>query len=92
MTDVKSVETAADDHLVPLGGLRPGEMGAIVALAGGRAFVARCLAMGCTPGTRVRVERNTGRGPMIIVVRGTRLALGRGESMRLRVKRQETKT
>jgi Fe2+ transport system protein FeoA len=35
------------------------------------------------------MERNVSRGPVIVLVRGTRLALGRGESMRLRVKRQE---
>ena len=77
-----------DDRVVPLGTLRPGETGAIVALAGGRAFVARCLALGCTPGTRVTMERNAGRGPIIVKVRGTRLALGRGESMRLQVERK----
>jgi ferrous iron transport protein A len=81
-----------DDRVVPLGSLRPGETGTIVDLAGGRAFVSRCLALGCTPGTQVTVERNAGRGPIIIAVRGTRLALGRGESMRLRVKRQVMKT
>jgi len=81
-----------DDQVVPLGMLRPGETGIVVDLSGGRGFVARCLALGCTPGTQVTVERNAGRGPIIIAVRGTRLALGRGESMRLRVKRQEMKT
>jgi len=81
-----------DDHVVPLGTLRPGETGTIAGLSGGRAFVARCLAMGCTPGTPVTMERNAGRGPIIVKVRGTRLALGRGESMRLHVKKQDLKT
>lgn len=79
----------ADDQIVPLGMLRAGETGIVVDLSGGRGFVARCLALGCTPGTRLRMERNVGRGPVIVLVRGTRLALGRGESMRLRVKRPE---
>jgi ferrous iron transport protein A len=77
-----------DDHVVPLGTLRPGETGTIAELSGGRAFVARCLVLGCTPGTQVTMERNAGRGPIIVKLRGTRLALGRGESMRLQVKRQ----
>jgi len=79
----------ADDHVEPLGRLRPGETGTIVDLSGGRAFVSRCLALGCTPGTQVTMERNGGRGPIIIAVRGTRLALGRGESMRLQVRKHE---
>jgi ferrous iron transport protein A len=77
-----------DDRIVPLGLLRPGETGIIVDLSGGRGFVARCLVLGCTPGTQVTMERNAGRGPIIVKLRGTRLALGRGESMRLQVKRQ----
>jgi len=80
-----------DDDVVPLGRLRPGEAGIIVDLSGGRGFVARCLSMGCTPGTQVTMERNAGRGPVIVKLRGTRLALGRGESMRLQVKKHESK-
>jgi ferrous iron transport protein A len=75
------------DSVVPLGRLLSGQKGTIVGLSGGRGFVGRCLALGCTPGTRVRMERNNGRGPVIVVVRGARLALGRGESMRVQVRR-----
>lgn len=76
----------AANQTIPLGKLSSGESGTIVDLAGGRSFVARCLAMGCTPGTRVTMERNSGHGPVLVVVRGTRVALGRGESMRLLVR------
>jgi len=76
----------AVNHTMPLGKLPSGESATIVDLAGGRTFVARCLALGCTPGTPVTMERNSGHGPVIVVVRGTRLALGRGESMRLCVR------
>jgi ferrous iron transport protein A len=81
----------AGDRVVPLGTLPSGETGTIIDLAGGRRFVARCLALGCTPGAQVEMERNAGRGPVIVKVRGARLALGRGESMRLRVRRREPK-
>jgi len=70
---------------VPVGSLKPGETGTIVALSGGRSFRARCLALGCIPGTTIEMERNSGHGPIVLVVRGVRLALGRGESMRLTV-------
>lgn len=51
--------------------------------------MARCLALGCTLGTAVEMERNEGRGPVVIKVRGVRVALGRDESMRLTVAAQE---
>jgi ferrous iron transport protein A len=76
----------AANNTMPLGKLPSGESGTIVDLTGGRTFVARCLALGCTRGTRVTMERNGGHGPVLVVVRGTRLALGRGESMRLLVR------
>ncbi|MGQ9571571.1 MAG: metal-dependent transcriptional regulator [Dehalococcoidia bacterium] len=53
----------------------------------GRNFLARCLALGLSPGTEVKVVHNSGHGPLILSVRGTRVALGRGEAERLRVKR-----
>jgi DtxR family Mn-dependent transcriptional regulator len=53
----------------------------------GRNFMARCLALGLAPGTEVKVVHNSGHGPLILSVRGTRVALGRGEAERLLVKR-----
>ncbi|MGD0765901.1 MAG: ferrous iron transport protein A [Dehalococcoidia bacterium] len=75
---------------VPVGSLKPGETGTIVGLSGGRSFTARCLALGCIPGTEIQMERNAGRGPVVVVVRGVRLALGRDESMRLTVAAQDS--
>lgn len=34
--------------------------------------------MGLTPGVKLRVLSDSGKGPVVIDVRGTRLALGRG--------------
>jgi DtxR family Mn-dependent transcriptional regulator len=80
-------EGAPEDISVPVSQLRPNEVGVIVNLDGGRSFVARCLALGCTPGTEVRMVRNSGRGPVIVSVRDTRVALGRGEAEHLQVKK-----
>ncbi len=77
---------APPERELPLGKLPSGESGTIVDLAGVREFVARCLALGCTPGTRITMVRNSGLGPVIVLVRGTRLALGRNESMRVCVR------
>jgi ferrous iron transport protein A len=41
--------------------------------------------MGVTPGAEVMVMQNYHRGPMLIEVRDTRVALGRGEALKIEV-------
>jgi ferrous iron transport protein A len=43
--------------------------------------------MGVTPGAEVTVIQNYHRGPMLIEVRDTRVALGRGEALKIEVER-----
>jgi len=43
-------------------------------------------ALGFTPGAEVHMVQNFGRGPIIVMVRGTRIALGKGEADQVRVK------
>jgi ferrous iron transport protein A len=43
--------------------------------------------MGVTPGAEVTVIQNYRRGPMLIEVRDTRVALGRGEALKIEVER-----
>lgn len=57
----------------------------VLHLYGGRDLVARLAALGLTPGVEVRMVQNFGRGPVIVMVRGTRLALGRREASRVHV-------
>ena len=83
-------EEAPAERAVAVTELRPDDVGIIVDLSGGRNFVARCLALGCSPGAEVRVVRNSGHGPLIVSVRGTQVALGRREAERLLVKRAAT--
>jgi ferrous iron transport protein A len=52
-------------------------------LEGGHEFTARMVALGLTPGTTVRVVRSSGRGPLIVLVRESRIALGRGAAQRV---------
>lgn len=47
--------------------------------------MSRAAALGFTPGAKVTVVQNYGRGPIIVAVRGTRLALGRGEALKIRI-------
>ena len=52
---------------------------------GGKDFVSRMTALGFTEGVAVQVIHNHGRGPLIALVRGTRVALGRGEALKVLV-------
>ena len=44
----------------------------------GRGLRARLAAMGLVPGVEIEVVRNTGRGPFVVAVKGSRVMLGRG--------------
>jgi ferrous iron transport protein A len=53
------------------------------ALRAGRELAGRLSAMGLVAGAPVEVLQNRGRGPLLILVRDTRVALGRGEALRI---------
>jgi ferrous iron transport protein A len=76
LTDVTDLSTLA-----------PGEMGTVAGLLGGWGLVGRLAALGLTPGGQVTVLQNYGRGPIIVRVRDTRIALGRGEALKVQVRR-----
>lgn len=59
------------------------EEAAVVALKGGRSFTSRMASMGLTVGVRVKMLQNFGRGSLIILVRETRIALGRSEASKI---------
>ncbi|MDF1514036.1 MAG: FeoA family protein [Anaerolineae bacterium] len=69
--------------MVPLADLHMGSQALIHSFEGGHNFIARLAALGFTPGAPVKVMRNHGIGPMIVAIRGTRIALGRGEARRI---------
>ncbi len=68
-----------------LSSLATGEVGIVHNLAGGRGFVGRLAALGFTPGAEVTMVQNFGHGPIIVIVRDTRIALGRGEAWKVQV-------
>ena len=77
----------ADNGTVPLSALGVGEQGIVVELAARHGLLSRMASLGFTPGVTVTVLQNFGRGPLIALVRGARIALGRGEAARIRVRR-----
>lgn len=63
--------------------LTKGEKGVVATLIGGGAFLSRITAMGFTPNTAVFINRNNGRGPLLVTLRDTEVALGRGEAEKI---------
>lgn len=59
----------------------------IESLHGGSSFVGRLAALGFVPGSRVAMVQNRGRGPLIVSVIHTRVALGRSEAGSIRARR-----
>jgi Fe2+ transport system protein FeoA len=59
----------------------------ILTLTGGGSIVGRLAALGFVPGSRVSMVRNSGRGPLIVSVIHTRVALGRREALAIRLRR-----
>lgn len=58
----------------------------ILAFSSGRLEMSRLASLGFTPGAHVSMNQNFGRGPLIVTVRGTRVALGRGEAAQIFVR------
>ena len=75
--------------MAPLSSLGSGEVGVVQDLSGGRGFVSRAVALGFTPGTEIAMVQNFRYGPLIVVVRDTHVALGRGEAAKIQIRRQE---
>ncbi len=75
------------DKPTTLAGILPGESATILEFKGGQAVNNRLASLGFTPGARVTIVQNFHSGPLIISVRGTRVALGRGEASKIIVER-----
>jgi ferrous iron transport protein A len=75
-------------HGVSLSAIQTGESVQIQKMQGGHLFLSRLASLGFTPGVRLTVVQNYGRGPIIVTLRHTRVALGRGEADKILVERQ----
>jgi ferrous iron transport protein A len=73
--------------MVSLSELLVNEQATIRSFTIGRLETNRLASLGFTPGARVDMTQNYGRGPLIVIVRGTRVALGRGEAAKIFVER-----
>ena len=69
--------------MIPLIYLPEYSAGIVIDIRGGRGLMKRLMEMGLTRGTKIRVLKSSGPGPMLIEVRGSRLALGKGIAMKI---------
>jgi len=69
----------------PLAEVSEGIEAVVHELRGGGGFLGRMAALGFTQGAQVAMLRNSGRGPVIVLIRDTRVALGRGEALKVLV-------
>jgi len=70
---------------MPLTAVNKGEKAVLLTVTGGRQLRGRLAALGLLPGTEVQVVQNSGQGPFIVSVRGSRIVLGRGMAARMEV-------
>ncbi len=71
--------------MMPLSMVQSGESVQVAAVRAGWGLQRRLADMGLTPGVRVKVINSQGRGPVILDLRGSRLALGHGVAHKIMV-------
>ncbi len=70
---------------MPLSMVQSGESVQVAAIRAGWGLQRRLADMGLTPGVRVKVINSQGRGPVVLDIRGSRLALGHGIAHKIMV-------
>jgi ferrous iron transport protein A len=70
---------------ISLDQLPKGASAVVREVRGGSQLTGRLAAMGLVVDAQIEVLQNTGRGPMLVNVRDTRIALGRGEALKVLV-------
>jgi len=72
---------------MPLAMASPGEVVQVVDIRAGGGLTKRLVDMGLLPGVNIRVISSQRPGPVVVEVKGTRLALGYGMAQKILVTR-----
>jgi len=70
---------------MPLTKIKEGLKAKLLTIEGGRQMRTRLAALGLLPGTEIEVIQNSGKGPFVVSVRGSRIVIGRGMASRVQV-------
>ncbi len=71
--------------VLPLSLLSPNQRAKVVSISGGRGLVKRLNDMGFSLGAEVMVLNRAMAGPLMVMVKGTRVAIGRGLATKIMV-------
>jgi Fe2+ transport system protein FeoA len=71
--------------IMPLTMIREGKKAVLQSIEGGRQLRSRLAALGLLPGTELEVIQNSGQGPFVVGVKGSRIVIGRGMAARIAV-------
>jgi len=70
---------------MPLSMISEGKRAVLKKITGGRQLRGRLAALGLLPGTELEVIQNSGTGPFVVAVKGSRIVIGRGMASRIEV-------
>lgn len=70
---------------MPLTLVNEGKTAVLRDIEGGRQLKGRLAALGLLPGTELEVIQNSGSGPFVVSVRGSRIVIGRGMAAKITV-------
>ena len=70
---------------MPLTLVHEGKTAVLRSIEGGRQIKGRLAALGLLPGTKLEVIQNSGHGPFVIAVKGSRIVIGRGMAAKISV-------
>ncbi len=70
---------------MPLTKVTEGARAILRSIEGGRELRGRLAALGLLPGTELEVIQNSGHGPFVVAVKGSRIVIGRGMASRIAV-------
>ena len=87
ITDTEATEATEE---IPLSELTSGRTGIIGSCTGGRGMLGRCLSLGFTPGSAVKMIRNYKQGPLLVKVRDSEVALGRQIAEKIMINMNKT--
>ena len=71
--------------IMPLTMISEGKKAILRSIEGGRQLRSRLAALGLLPGAELEVIQNSGHGPFVIAVKGSRIVIGRGMAARIAV-------
>ncbi len=70
--------------------IKTGEHAIYIGIHAEKGVASRLTSLGFTPGVEINMTQNYGRGPLLVTIRGTRIALGREEAKNISVQKEKS--